>query len=91
MEHIVASGLTKHFTLNNILYDLQHGFREWKSCETKLFQLTEYLAWKMAEGRQADLILLHFSKDFDKVDHLKLSYKLQVHDVQGKTLGWIEF
>ena len=44
----------------------------------------------MTEGKQTDLILLDFSKAFDKVNHLKLLYKLQVHGVQGKTLGWIE-
>ena len=38
MEHIVASTLTKHFNQNNILYDLQHGFRERISCKTQLIQ-----------------------------------------------------
>ena len=41
----------------------------------------------MASGKQTDLILLDFSKAFDKV---KLLYKLQLHGVQGKTLRWIE-
>ena len=44
----------------------------------------------MTEGKQTDLILLYFSKAFDKVNHLKLLYKLQAHGVQGKTHGWIE-
>ena len=90
MEHIVASSLTKHFNQNNILYDLQHGFLDRRSCETQLLQLIEDLARNMTEGKQTDLILLDFSKAFDKVNHLKLLYKLQVHRVQGKTLGWIE-
>ena len=38
MEHIIASNLTRHFNKNNILYDLQHGFREKRSCETQLIQ-----------------------------------------------------
>ena len=88
MEHIIASNLAKHFSQNNILYDLQHGFRERRSCETQLLQLTEDLARNMTEGKQTDLILLDFSKVFDKVSHLKLLYKLQVHGVRGKTLGW---
>ena len=53
-------------------------------------QLVEDLARNMTSGKQTDLILLDFSKAFDKVSHLKLLYKLQVHGVQGKTLGWIE-
>ena len=90
MEHIIASNLCKHFNQNNILYDLQHGFRKKRSCETQLTQLVEDLARGMTSGKQSDLILLDFSKAFDKVNHLKLLYKLQLHGVQGKTLGWIE-
>ena len=90
MEHIIASNLCKHLNLNKILYDLQHGFREKRSCETQLIQLVEDLARNLTSGKQSDLILLDFSKAFDKVNHLKLLYKLQVHGVQGKTLGWIE-
>ena len=90
MEHNVASNLTKHFNQHNILYDLQHGFHERRSCETQLIQLVEDLARNMTSGKQTDLILLDFSKAFDKVNHLKLLYKLQLHSVQGKTLGWIE-
>ena len=44
----------------------------------------------MTSGKQSDLILLDFSKAFDKVNHLILLYKLQLHGVQGKTLWWIE-
>ena len=91
MEHIVASTLTKHFYQNDILYDLQLGFpRERRSCETQLIQLVEDLARNMTSGKQTDLTLLDFSKAFDKVNHLKLLYKLQLHGVQGKTLRWIE-
>ena len=54
------------------------------------FAIDWNLARNMTEGKQTDLILLDFSKAFDKVNHLKLLYKLQVHGVQGKTLGWIE-
>ena len=31
LEHIVTYNLVKHFTSNNILYDLWHGFREKRS------------------------------------------------------------
>ena len=43
MEHIIASNLTKHLNKHNILYDLQHGFRQKRSCETQLIQLVEDL------------------------------------------------
>ena len=91
IEHIVASTLTKHCNRHNILYDLHHGFSEHRSCETELTQLVEDLARNLTSGKQTDLILLDFSKAFDKVNHLKLLYKLQINGVRGKTLGWIEF
>ena len=53
----------------------------------QLLQLIEDLARNMPEGKQTELILLDSSKAFDKVNHLKLLYKLQVYWVQGKTLG----
>ena len=69
LEHIVASSVSKHFTNSNILYDLQHGFREKRSCETQLIMLIDELAKNMQTGFQTDLILLDFSKAFDKVAH----------------------
>ena len=61
-----------------------------RSCETQLIQLVEDLTRSLTNGKQTDLILLDFSKAFDKVNHLKLLHKLQMHGVQGKTLSWIE-
>ena len=62
MEHIVASSLSRHFEQNDILYDLQQGFRERRSCET---QLVEELARNTS--RQTGLILLDFSKALGRV------------------------
>ncbi|KAK3109083.1 hypothetical protein FSP39_022693 [Pinctada imbricata] len=90
LEHIVTSNLVKHLTRNNILYDLQHGFREKRSCETQLIMLISELANNIQQGRQTDLILLDFSKAFDKVSRQKLIYKLYKYGVQGKNLGWIK-
>ena len=76
LEHIVASSVAKHFTELDILYDLQHGFRGKRPCETQLIMLVDELAKNMQMVRQTDLILLDFSKPFDKVAHEKLILKL---------------
>jgi hypothetical protein len=36
LEHVVTSRIMKHLEYNNILYNLQHGFRSSRSCETQL-------------------------------------------------------
>ena len=53
LEHIVASNISKHFTDQNILYDLQHGFRERRSCETQLIMLIDELSKNM-ESKKTD-------------------------------------
>ena len=89
-EHIVASSLSKHFTELNILYELQHGFRERRSCETQLIMLIDELSKTMQMGKQTDLILSDFSKAFDKVAHEKLIQKLHHYGIRGDTLKWIK-
>ncbi|MES9882305.1 MAG: reverse transcriptase family protein [Sedimenticola sp.] len=89
MEHIITSNLVKHLDRNHILYDLQHGFRERRSCETQLAMLIEDLARNTNNGLQTDLILLDFSKAFDKVSHNKLLHKLHQYGVRKQTLAWI--
>ena len=90
MEHTVASSLSRHFEQNYILYDLQHGFRERRSCETQFIQLAEELARNTSQGWQTDIILLDFSKAFDRVNHLKLLHNLHQYGIRGNILTWIK-
>ena len=71
------------------MYDLQHGFREKRSCETQLIMLVEDLARNAGLGKQTDLILLDFSKAFDKVNHSKLIWKLHNYGIRSNVLNWI--
>ena len=36
LEHIIASNVVKHLNSTRLMYDLQHGFPERRSCETQL-------------------------------------------------------
>ena len=47
------------------------------------------LAQGLDKGKQIDLILLDFSKAFDKVSHKKLLAKLEYYGVEGSCLGWV--
>ena len=92
MQHIIASNISKHLNKRNAIYELQHGFRGKRSCETLLIQLVEDLGRQLTLGKQTDLVhvLLDFSKAFDKVNHLKLLYKLACFGIKGNTLKWIQ-
>ena len=69
------------------MYDLQHVFRKKRSYETQL--IIEDLARNAGLGKQTDLILLDFSKAFDKVNHSKLIRKLHNCGIRSNVLSWI--
>ena len=90
--------MAKPFTELDILYDLQHGFREKRSCETQLIMLVDELTKNMQMaimGKQIDLIILDF-KDF--LDNRKHTVVINSDEVtvssgvpQGSVLGPIIF
>ena len=84
-------GLSNNTTENfDLLYDLQHRFREKRSCETQLTMLVEDLSMAANKGKQTDLILLDFSKAFDKVNHSKLIWKLHKYGIRSHVVHWIQ-
>ena len=89
MEHIITSNMMRHLENNNILHGKQFGFRAGRSCELQLLELVEDIHRNLQKGQQTDLVVMDFSKAFDKVSHTKLLYKLQWYGVGGKTLEWI--
>ena len=89
LEHILASNIVKHLGEHGILYGLQHGFREKRSCETQLIMLIEDFAMSTSVGKQTDIILLDFSNAFDKVNHSKLLWKLPQYGIRGHVLDWV--
>ena len=89
LEHILASNIVKHLDGQGILYDRQNGFREKRSCETQLIMPIEDLTRSVSVGKQTNIILLDFSKAFDKVNHSKLLWKLHQYGFHGHVLDWV--
>ena len=89
MEHIVTSHIMNHAERNNTLYPLQHGFRSKRSCETQLLECLDDLSKNLEDGKQTDLLILDFSKAFDKVSHNLLLHKLHHYGMRGNTHRWI--
>ena len=66
-EHIVHSTISTHLDCNSILTNAQHGFRKRRSCETQLLLTLDDHATGLDDKSQTDMMLLDFSKAFDKV------------------------
>ena len=89
LEHIICHSMLNHFDENNILTDLNHGFRSGYSCETQLLITANDLLQTQNKNQQTDLAILDFSKAFDTVPHNKLIHKLSSYGIQGPLLTWL--
>jgi hypothetical protein len=58
--------MMQHLETNNILYELQHGFRAKRSCESQIISLIHELSQNNDKNIQTDLILMDFAKAFDR-------------------------
>ena len=90
LEHIITSNIMTHLDKNNLLYHNQHGFRSRVSCETQLIQFTQDLYDTLNDKGQADVIVMDFSKAFDKVDHQRLLLKLHRLGINHEVITWIQ-
>ena len=78
-----------HVNRNNILVKFQHGFPEKHSCESQLIMIAESIQRYLNSNKQVDVLILDFSKAFDKVAHQRLLPKLNHYGIRDKTCGWI--
>ena len=90
LEHIVYSNILKHLDKHNILTKLNHGFRKGFSCETQLALTLDDIVRNFDSNIQTDIVVLDFSKAFDKVPHDRLLLKLSSYGIQGGLLDWIK-
>ena len=79
----------KHCDSNTILSPFQHGFRRNRSCEKQLVQFNTDIANILAADKQTDVLVIDFSKAFDKVGHGRLLHKLGHYGVRGRTHRYI--
>ena len=73
----------------NIIRDSQNGFRNRRSCLTKLLDFLHDIYEMYEEGRAVDIIYLDFQKAFNKVPHRKLLNKVEFHGISGHIHRWI--
>ena len=80
----------QHFDQDQILSNLQFGFREGHSCKTQLIAFVDDLAKEMQNGGQSGVIVMDFLKAFDKVPHQELLYKLSNYGINTALLTWLK-
>lgn len=73
VERSVYSQFEKYLVENNLLYNLQSGFRSSYSTDTCLIQLLDHIKNESSKGLYTGMIMLDLQKAFDMVDHLILS------------------
>ena len=80
----------KLYHLSQLIHDCQHGFRQGKSCVTNLLEALDYIGACLDNGGQVDLVYLHMSKAFDRINHKRLVRKLASSGIGGTLLQWFQ-
>ena len=89
LEHIIHANIMDHLDLHRILCKEQHGFHSKHSCESQLIQTVHDLSEALDNKQKTDVIIMDFSKAFDKVAHKRLLSKLAHYGIRGNVHGWI--
>ena len=66
----------KHLKMNEVLVEVQYGFRSNPTYKAQLFLTIDDLARTLDNKLQVDLAILDFEKAFDKISHPRLTHKL---------------
>ena len=77
LERFVCNALTQFIDSNELLYVLQSGFRKNYSCTTAMINLYDSLLSAYNRKKFSGLLLIDFSKAFDRVNHRVLLHKLK--------------
>ena len=90
LEDIVRERMMSYVNTGNLIAKEQHGFVPNKACITNLIETLDAITDATNKGYSVDLILLDFSKAFDKVSHKKLILKLRAYGIDDVLVNWTE-
>lgn len=76
MERIISTQINSYLATNNILSNVQSGFRPGYSCETALLNITDDIVGAADVGQLTALVLLDYTKAFDTISHAMMIAKL---------------
>ena len=90
LEKVIHKRVYNFLTENNIIYDLQFGFRKKISAFYALINLTEKIRQALDEGYIGCGIFVDLQKEFDRVDHEILLSKLDYYGIRGISNNWFK-
>ena len=69
IEKIACEQLTGYLDSNNLLYELQSGFRSSFSTDSCLIHLSDFIRKQQDKGHFTGMVILDLQKAFDTVNH----------------------
>ena len=89
-EKLMHNRIVDFMEANNSLYEMQYGFRSGRSCEHAVLKAQSVLLDSLNRNQISLLLLIDFSKAFDKVEHSILLKKLHHYGIRGTAYKWIK-
>ena len=89
-ERHVSSCMTTYLDENNLIYELQSGFRRLHSCQTALTKVVDNWLTAINRNDMVGTVFLDLSKAFDVVNHNILIQKLKCYKFSPSAIAWFE-
>jgi hypothetical protein len=90
LERIMFNRVFNYFSLNNLLYNNQFGFKKNNSTEHAIIQLVREISNSFEKSQFTLGIFIDLSKAFDTVDHDILLYKLNYYGINERVSKWFQ-
>ena len=89
LERIIRTYLIHYLEINHLLPESQHGFRPNRSTVSQLLEQYDQILDALGNKYNIDIIMLDYSKAFDKINHSILLFKLKKLGISGQIGKWI--
>ena len=90
LERLMYDRIMEFVKENDVLYNMQFGFRKGQSTAVAIMLLTARISNSLYNGEYVLGVFLDFSKAFDTVNHEILLRKLYCYSIRGIAYDWLK-